>query len=72
MHVYKEHFPNNRKSKLQPRGDDPFQVLKRINVNAYKVYLPCKYGVSATFNVVELTLFDIDFDSRSNPFKERG
>ena len=30
------------------------------------------YGVSATFNVADLTLFDIDFDSRSNPFEERG
>ena len=40
--------------------------------NAYKIDLPGEYGVSVTFNVVDLTLFDIDFDSRSNPFKERG
>jgi len=25
-----------------------------------------------TFNVADLTLFDTDFDSRSNPFEERG
>jgi hypothetical protein len=68
----KERFPNQRKSKLQPRGDGPFQVLERINDNAYKIDLPGEYGVSATFNVADLTLFDTDFDSRSNPFEERG
>jgi len=72
VHMCKEWIPNQRKSKLQPRGDGPFQVLERINDNAYKIDLPGEYGVSATFNVVDLTLFDIDFDSRSNPFKERG
>jgi len=35
----KERFPNQRKSKLQPRGDGPFQVLERINDNAYKLTL---------------------------------
>jgi len=34
--------------------------------------LPGKYGVSATFNVSDLTLFDVGDDSRSNPFEERG
>jgi len=62
----KEWFPNQRKSKLQPRGNGPFQVLERINDNAYKIDLPGEYGVSATFIVADLTLFDIDFDLRSN------
>ena len=68
----KERFPAHRKSKLQPQGDGPFQILERINDNAYKVDLPGKYGVSATFNVSDLTLFDVGDDSRSNPFEERG
>jgi len=72
VHMRKDRFHNQRKSKLQPCGDDPFQVLQRINDNAYKIDLPSEYGVSATFNVADLTLFDTDFDSRSNPFKERG
>jgi hypothetical protein len=72
VHMRKERFPNQRKSKLQPRGDGPFQVLERINDNAYKIDLPGEYGVSATFKVVDLTLFDTDFDSRSNPFEEIG
>jgi hypothetical protein len=32
------------------KGDDPFQILERINDNAYKMDLPDKYDVSATFN----------------------
>ena len=70
--MHKERFPNQRKSKLQPCGDGPFQVLERINDNAYKIELLGEYGVNATFKVVDLTLFDTDFDSRSNPIKERG
>jgi hypothetical protein len=34
-----------------PRGDVPYQIIERINDNAYKVDLPGEYGVSATFNV---------------------
>ena len=34
--------------------------------------MPGEYGASATFNVSDLTLFDVGDDSRSNPFKERG
>lgn len=61
-----------RKSKLQPRGDGPFQVLERINDNAYKVELPDEYNVSSTFNVSDLSLFDADGESdlRTNPSQE--
>ena len=68
----KERFPEQRKSKLQPRGDGPFQVLDRINDNAYKVELPGEYNVSSTFNVSDLPLFDADGESdlRTNPSQE--
>jgi hypothetical protein len=36
------------------------------------VNIPCEYGVSATFNVANLSLFDVGDDLRSNSFKERG
>ena len=58
MHFLKERFHFQRKSKLHPRGDGPFQVLQRINENAYKVDLPGEYNVSATFNVTDLSPFD--------------
>jgi len=68
----KERFSEQRKSKLQPRGDSPFQVLKRINDNAYKIEFPGEYNMSTTFNVSDLTLFDADgeADLRINPFEE--
>ena len=34
--------------------------------------LPGEYNVSATFNVFNLSPFDVGEDSRSNPFEERG
>ena len=47
-------------------------MFERINVNAYKIDLPGEYNVSATFNVSDLSLFDVGSDSRSNLFDERG
>ena len=52
----KERFPNQRKSKLQPRGDGPFQVLESINDNAYKIDLPGEYGVNAVLPLMLLIL----------------
>jgi len=43
VHMRKERFLAQRKSKLQPRGDGPFQVLQKINDNAYKLDLPSEY-----------------------------
>jgi len=59
VHMCKERFPAHRKSKLEPRGDGSFHIIERINDNAYKVDLPSEYVVSATFNVYDLTLFNV-------------
>jgi translation initiation factor IF-1 len=75
VHLRKERFPEQRKSKLSPRGDGPFKVLQRVGENAYKLELPGDYGVSATFNVADLVPYlavDEDLDSWANPFKEGG
>jgi hypothetical protein len=72
LHMRKERFPAKRHSKLLPRGDGPFQVLERINDNDYKLDLPGEYNVSATFNVTDLSPFDVGDDLRTNPFQEEG
>ncbi|KAL4279472.1 hypothetical protein GQ457_03G017260 [Hibiscus cannabinus] len=71
VHLRKERFPSRRKTKLDLRGDEPFQVLERINDNAYRIDLPGEYNVNSSFNVVGLSPFDIS-DSWSNPFEEGG
>ena len=40
-----------------PRADGPFEILKRVNDNAYKVNFPGDYGVSTTFNVADLSSY---------------
>jgi len=70
-----ERFPEQRKSKLQHRGDRPFQVLEMISDNAYKIDIPSEYGVSFSFNVADLTPFVAGGDSedfRTNAFQEAG
>ncbi|KAF3655966.1 putative histidine-containing phosphotransfer protein 1-like isoform X1 [Capsicum annuum] len=37
------------------RGGGPFQVLERINDNAYKIDLPPEYQVHKTFNICDLS-----------------
>jgi hypothetical protein len=46
VHLHKDRFPDQRKSKLQPRADGPFKVLHKINDNAYEIDFPSTYGVS--------------------------
>jgi len=57
LHLRKDHFPTQRKSKLLPRGDGPFQIFKRIDDNAYELDLPNTYLGSNYFNVMGLTPF---------------
>ena len=52
LHLRKDRFPKERKSKLLPQADGPFKVLARYNNNAYKIDIPRdKYSVSDIFNV---------------------
>ena len=71
VHIRKERFPACKWSKLHPRGDGSFQVLERINDNAYKLDLLGEYNISATFNVSDISPFDVGDDSRMNPFEKR-
>ena len=55
IHLRKEIFPNKCKSKLMPRSNGPFEVIKKIGPNAYKIELPGECGVLAIFNVADLS-----------------
>ena len=69
IHLRKDHFPDQSKCTLQPRGDGPFKVLAKINDNAYKIDLPMDYGVSRTFNVSDLSPYFGPSESRTTPFQ---
>ena len=61
LHLRKDRFPQERKSKLLPRADGPFKVLARYNNNAYKIDIPRdKYNVSDAFNVKDLSPYHSD------------
>ncbi|KAK1695116.1 hypothetical protein QYE76_011813 [Lolium multiflorum] len=61
IHLRKETFRHERNSKLKPRGDGPFKVLKHINNNAYIIDIPTsKYLVSNTFNMSDLSPYHGD------------
>ena len=76
VHLRKERFPSKRRSKLAPRADGPFEVLERVNDNAYKVNVPDKMGgVSATFNIGDLSPYMEDShleDLRASPSQLGG
>ena len=75
LHLRKDHFPNERKSKLLPQADGPFKVLACYNNDAHKIDLPRdKYNVSDVFNIKDLSPYhgDEDFDPRSDLSQGRG
>jgi len=57
LHLRKERFPHLRKSKLSLRGDGPFQIIKKINNNAYQLDLLAEYGMHPTFNITNFVSF---------------
>jgi translation initiation factor IF-1 len=50
----KERFLELRKSKLMSRDAGPFKILAKINDNAYKLQLSLEFGVSPSFNILNL------------------
>ena len=75
LHLRKERFPQERKSKLRPRADGPFKVLAGYNDNAYKIDLPRdKYNMSDIFNIKDLSPFhgDEESDPKTDLSQERG
>ena len=60
-----------KKVQTSSKRGGPFQILKRINNNAYELDLPPSYNVSNSFNVSDLSPFDIGLkNSWSNSLQE--
>lgn len=57
---------------MLPKGDDPFQVKEHINDNVYMLDLSSGYNVSATFNVLDLSLLDRSNDLKVNSSEQKG
>jgi hypothetical protein len=53
-----------------PKAKGSFEVLERINDNAYKIDLGDKHDVSATFNIGDLAPYLEDEELRTTPFEE--
>ncbi|PKA51545.1 hypothetical protein AXF42_Ash002912 [Apostasia shenzhenica] len=67
--VRPERFPSGTVKKLQARGASPFRILKKIGSNAYVVDLPPEYGISSTFNILDLVAYKEPTVTPSDPFE---
>ena len=69
IRVHLEWFSSGTVKKLQARGADPFKILKRVGPNAYVVDLALEYGITSTFNVVDLVAYKEPTTIPSDPFE---
>jgi len=76
IHLRKAIFPNKRSYKFLPQLDGIFEILEKVDPNAYKVDFLSKYSVSPIFNVLDLRpYFDEEVDVlslRANSFQAKG
>lgn len=52
-----ERYPFGIVKKLQAYSASPFKILKKLGSNVYAIDIPSNYGISSTFNVVDLLSF---------------
>jgi hypothetical protein len=55
-----------------PRADGPFKIIEKINDNAYKLELPPEFGVTPTFNILDLKPYlgeEDTLESRTTPIQ---
>ena len=66
VYLRKERFPTRAYHKLKYKKIGPYNILKKINVNAYEVDLPSGLDISLVFNISHLYTFHSDDTSVEN------
>ena len=66
-----ERFSLRTVKKPHKQSAGPFQILKKINSNAYVVDLPPDFDISCTFNIEDLVPYRGIFDTPSDPFVDK-
>jgi len=70
VHIRSKCFPPGTVKKLHAHNAGPFQILKKLNGNAYIIDLPQYFGISFIFNIEDLVDYKSpDFNS-SNPLDD--
>ena len=70
VRIRSEQFPPGTVKKLHAHSAGPFQILKKLNDNAFIVDLPQDFGISSTFNIEDLVDYKcLDFNP-NNPLDD--
>nr|GMD93444.1 Zinc finger, CCHC-type [Ipomoea batatas] len=57
IYLRKERYPAGTFHKLNPKKYGPFEIVRKINDNAYVVDIPDEWKISKTFNVADIFKF---------------
>ena len=69
IRVRPEWFPSRTVKKLHAHEAGPFKILKKIRPNAYIIVLSFDYGISSTFNILDLVKYKEPIRIPSDPFE---